>query len=70
MQLLKLSILNAVNIIINFDYGNYPEEVKELIYDILNEDEYVIVRKAYIKCGNKYKSVNYVSYQEGIWKNS
>lgn len=36
----------------------YVESISQKDY---NTGEYNITRKAYIKCGNKYKSVNYIS---------
>ena len=36
----------------------YVESVSQKDY---NTGEYSVTRKAYIKCGNKYKSVNYIS---------
>ena len=36
----------------------YVESISQKDY---NTGEYNVTRKAYIKCGNKYKSVNYIS---------
>lgn len=59
----KLIDANLVNIDSNLltKCTGYVESVSEKDY---NEGGYKITRRAYIKCGNKYKSLNYVSYQE------
>ena len=38
----------------------YVESVSQK--EDVRTNEYVVTRKAYIKCGNKYKTVNYISY--------
>lgn len=58
-KLISANLVNPDDPTIMKKCTGYVESVSSKDY---NEDEYVIVRKAYIKCGNKYKSVNYVSY--------
>lgn len=56
--LIKENLINTDNKAINKCVG-YVESVSQKNY---NTGEYEITRKAYIKCGDKYKSVNYISY--------
>jgi hypothetical protein len=57
----KLIDANLVNIDskLTTKCKGYVESVSEKDY---NEGGYKVTRKAYIKCGNKYKTLNYVSY--------
>lgn len=57
-ELKKANLINIDSKLVNKCVG-YVETVSSKDYNI---DEYKITRKAYIKCGNKYKTLNYISY--------
>ena len=55
--LIKENLVNIDSELVDKCKG-YVETVSEKDY---STGEYVVTRKAYIKCGNKYKTVNYIS---------
>ena len=57
-KLISSNLVNTDSKLVDKCEG-YVESVSSKDY---NTGEYNVVRKAYIKCGNKYKSVNYISY--------
>ena len=57
-KLISTNFLNTDSKLVDKCDG-YVESTSEKDYD---SGKYIVTRKAYIKCGSKYKTVNYTSY--------